>query len=212
MQINRENPRSPNLWVRFTSSGPVDTIPSPPAETQPVPSTITCQISGGMSFFSIPFGAQGFFTFTPEGHVLRAWTGAYRMAVVTRSGDTLRVLPGTADRAPISDIEWNSASTDWRAFQSRAPGAACEGAYRRPDHKPALRFAFHDAEARLWVERYGTGGFLWDVWEDGQVVGSLEGPLWDAALEPYARRGRFYAVTRDSLGVQRVRAFRVVRE
>jgi hypothetical protein len=70
---------------------------------------------------------------------------------------------------------------------------------------------FYDFDGRLWVETWTGTGRAFDIFDPaGRQIASSNRPAGDLR-SPFARGDRFYAIERDSLGVQLVKVFAIER-
>lgn len=207
----RRQPRRFIGWIRLTPDGPVDTLAIPYLEDAP-PSAVRCDFPGGLSVFDIPFAPRLKSAPAPGGHVARAWSADYRVAITTADGDTLRLVERNVDPVPVQDEEYEAGLADYREARDRTPGMRCPSSpTQRMAVKPAIANLFFDQEGRLVVERYTAMGTAFDLYdEQGRIRGTTEAPPYDERVGPYFRGDRLYVVQRDSLGVQYVVGYQIV--
>lgn len=202
-----------SLLVRYTASGAGDTLvmPDRPADQ---PGAIACPAAGAIRFFAIPF-AYGILSVPgPAGELVAARTDAYRIAVVSPTGDTLRTISRDVAPLAVSDSEWSAGLAEYREFRAKNPAASCDPASpARVRLKPVLRSLVFDDAGDLWVERRSEAGDVLDVFDRaGKLIGTLSAPTHDADIPIYVRGDRLYTITVDeATGAQAVSAYRVVR-
>ena len=202
------------VYLRYTGSR-IDTLPYPEQRLHGSPSTILCRhpARGGLTFFTNPFVPRVFQSPAPGNRVALVSSGAYRVDIVGSGGDTTMVIEKQHQPAPITDAEWEKATSPYREWAATAGGAKCEPVeFTRPSGKPALRTIFFDDAERMWVEVVTTEGHSFDVFDArGVHLGHLRSPVRQASVPPYVRGDRLYLVTTDSLDVQSVRVFGIER-
>lgn len=202
----RVGERGETVFVRYTAAGPQDTLVAPqwPDALQP----IVCPnpADGSISFFLVPFAPKLVSAMTPGGHWAIAPSAAYRIAITTPAGDTLRIIERQHQPALITDAEWDAETEEFRTFREEVPGARCDGEMTRPEFQSAIRHITFDDRGRMWVEATSDAGEQWDVFEsDGRLLGTLSAPERNAErVQPYVRNDHLYLVRTDSLDVQHV--------
>jgi hypothetical protein len=202
-----------SMFARYAGGTP-DTIASPvlPAVTG---SSILCRhpTGGGITVFSNPFSIRPRPVPAPGRRVAAVPSGDYRIALITSSGDTARIIEKTHEPVPITDAEWDEATKGYRDWTARAAGAKCNPVeFTRPSAKAAVRDIFHDDRDRMWVESTTRDGFAFDVFDtEGRLVGTVAAPSRFRSVPPYVRDNRLYIVVADSLDVQSVRVLGISR-
>jgi hypothetical protein len=200
-------------FIRYTSAGPTDTVPtfrSPVAAGQ----AATChRPDGGITFFSPPFGTVQYLTPTASSERLVALSTAYRIAVLGRSNDTLRVIERTATPAPLTDAEWDAELEEFRTFRRDWPTAHCDRtSFDRPATKPIIAWLALDDKGQLWVEALTADGRIYEVFgPDGILRATVTGLPASGGIDPSIVAGRIALVVPDSTGADRVLVFRVER-
>lgn len=202
-----------SLLVRYTASGAGDTLvmPDRPADQ---PSAIVCPAAGAIRFFGVPFAYGILSVPSPAGELVTTRTDAYRIAVVSPSGDTLRTISRDVTPLAVSDSEWSAGLAEYRDFRAKNPAASCDPATpARVRLKPVLRNLGFDDAGRLWVERRSADGDMLDVFDGtGKLIGTLPAPMHDADIPIYVRGDRLYTITVDeATGAQAVNVYRVLR-
>jgi hypothetical protein len=121
------------------------------------------------------------------------------------------VVERARDPIPITDPEWDEATTEFSEFREEWPGADCEPrGFDRPEAKSALRSLLMDTDGRLWAEVYTASGTAWEIFDtEGRLRGRLAGFEYDERVAPALRYGFLAWVERDSLGVQRAHLARI---
>ncbi len=202
-----DRPRS--AWVRYTSDGPQDTLDIPRFDPRPGTSAI-CR-GDGIGFMDNPFGDQLLSRPAPEEERVLAWSSEYRLAFVDALGDTVRVI--TRDVLPtiLADSAWVPIATQYSDFRSSWKGADCEGEISRPEFRPILEDIVFDNAGRLLVEYMTASGSAFDLFGvDAALLATFPSPPnRDQSVAPFLSGDRLYLVTKDSLDVQRVRAYRI---
>lgn len=139
-----------------------------------------------------------------EGAIYATQGGHYRIAVLSPSGDTLRVYERQVEAPPVSDAERDAALADIRN-RIRDAGATAPAHIEIPGHKPAIQGLIADDQGNLWVRapmgegwtrtEYGVFGPM------GHYLGALT--MMDVDIEEISRNV-VVGVATDSLGVQQV--------
>lgn len=200
-------------FQRITAGGAEGRLPWLEGPDGP-PSSVTCpRPDDAISFFDVPFAPRWIQAPAPGGRVAAAWTGEYRVRFLTADGDTARTVSRDHDPAPVTEEEWEEALADYRDFREEWPGVRCDPEMRdRPERKPPIESLHFDAAGRLWVETTGRSGLRWDVFDpEGRLVGSAPAPERAEEVAPFIGEERMVLVARDSLGVERVRVYRIER-
>ena len=200
-------------FVRFTTSGPADTIAAPATPEAAKTYGLRCdRPDGGIQFISIPEAPTTVFAFPPEGRrVAVAWTEDYSIATLDPTGDTIQVIQREHEPIPYPDELWREAMEPYVDMQSQFPGTRCEPASpERPQSRAAIRGILFDESGRMWVEVATSDGFAWEVFDrDGTVVGRANAPVRLPTVPPYVRANHLYQVEVDSLDVQYVGVYRM---
>jgi hypothetical protein len=212
VRINPGGSGLDRIFVRYTAAGPTDSIPAPELSGAAESSVICHRPDGGISVFEVPFAPSPTFAFTADGQVALAPGAEYRIAFLTAAGDTTRIVEREHTPVPITDEEWEEEIRPYREFRSEASGARCEGEMQRPAAKPAIHYLLFDTRRRMWAEVSTPTGFRWDVFDrEGKLLGTVPAPTRSESAPPYVRGDRLYIVAADSLDVQQVKGFRIVR-
>jgi hypothetical protein len=187
-------------------------VPGPPARP---PTGPRCQYpnQGGIEFFGIPFGPQLMFSGGTGPSILVGWSGDYRIAEIGPLNDTLKVIDRVRAPIPISDEEWMDRTARYRRVKTEYPGTICDPDEQpRPASKPAFRWFGLDSRGRLWVEAYSAEGFVFDVFDEvGRLLASVAAPERHSAVHPVLRDSRLAVVSRDSMNVNYVDVYEVIR-
>lgn len=196
-------------WVRYSVAGPQDTLEIPAVDPRPGTSAI-CR-GDGIGFQSNPYGDQLLSRPAPNSERVLAWSSEYRLAFIDASGDTLRVITRDVSRVPLADSDWALVAAEYEDFRSAWRGADCEGTISRPDFRPVLEDIVFTHDGRLLVEHLTSSGPAFDLFDpDGVLQSSFPSPMdRDHSVAPFLRGDRLYLVTKDSLDVQQVRAYRI---
>jgi hypothetical protein len=141
------------LFIRYTSAGPTDTVPTF-RSAEAVGKGARCRRSDrGITFFSPPFGPVSYVVPTAVGERAVAVSTSYRIAFLSRSNDTVRVLERKVVAAAVADSEWMAATEAWRKFHDDWPTAVCDRTeFERPETKPVIHALVSDDEGQLRVE------------------------------------------------------------
>lgn len=205
--------RGERVFVRYLTTGPADTVAmgDSPLGTS---GGIRCdRPDGGLTFFSVPFGAAHTVVPIATGERIAAVTSTYRLVFLAPGGDTVRAVERDIPPVPISDAEWEVATAEFREFQQEWPTARCDRpGFDRPSVKPVLEFFFVDDGGRLWVEYLTAEGTRYDVLEpDGTLVATVEGLPSSRGIDPSVAGDRIAMVGRDSAEIPVVRVYRLRR-
>jgi hypothetical protein len=197
-------------FVRFPPHGRGDTI-SQPERPGPAPGSVTCRTpDGGIKYFVSPFMPPHANNPTPDGQFIALDGSAYRLLFIRDGGDTVRAVERAVPRAPISNAEWIDETAEYRDFRRQVPQASCQGEQIRPASKPAADAIALDDRGRVWVERTGTDGVRWEVWEGERLIASVRGPKRDADFPVDIRGDRMAVVRSTDDGGQVVVVYRIV--
>lgn len=201
--------RSRSAWVRYTTDGPQDTLDIPTLDPRPGTSAV-CQ-GEGIEVMSNPFGDQLISRPAPDRQRVLAWSSEYRLAFVSAEGDTVRVVSRDVTPTPLSDSAWAPVAERYSKFRSAWAGADCEGEIVRPGVRPVIEDISFDHSGRLLVEYTTDSGPAFDLFGlDGAWQATFPSPPdRDRSVAPFVRGRRLYLVTKDSLDVQQVRAYRI---
>ena len=169
-------------FTRFPPTGKRDTIwfpyREPPAPSSSPPTGhdgyVVCTQKGGFSWFYSPFSDVSTHRVVNwDGQLVQVSGYDYRLAVMTKPGDTVKALEHIITRAPISDAEWKNGLKEYEDWTATNRDASCTGRQVRPATKPAIRDLATDDMGRVWVERYTTRGFQWEAWQGNKIVGAF---------------------------------------
>jgi hypothetical protein len=209
-----KNGQVQSLLVRYTAAGASDTLVMPERPKYP-PGAIVCPAAGGaIRFFSVPFAPGILAEPGPAGELVTARTGAYLIAFLSPSGDTLRTITRAMEPVTVSDSEWTAGVEEYTAFRAKNPTASCEpSSPPRMRVKPVLRNFTFDDVGNLWVERRSANGDMLDVFDPAsKLLGTMPAPAHDAEIPLYAWGSLLYAIQVDeTTGAQVVQVYRVVR-
>ncbi len=167
-----------------------------------------------MTFVS-PLAARRLLAWGASGHVYEGVTNRYDITEIGPGGDTVRSISRrlTATRLSRGD---EASVLRWADAIARRTGTVVERSSLPKDY-PLFDAIVPDDDHYLWVlrgEPMNANGF--DVFDpEGSFIGSVAAPTMpDRRLGPplHVRRGYLMGVGVDSLGVQYVEIFRVVRQ
>lgn len=168
---------------------------------------------GGLHFHDFDLSGKPLYTFAMGPRIVRAWSGAYRLAYLFSSGDTTKVVERSEPPPPLSDSTWDAWLAEFHKWREGIQGATCHpsGDPDRPAHLPALREIFSTFNGDLWIDAAVTGGFAFDVFtHDDSLSAEYRSPEHrDPSVVPYVRGRRLALVTKDSHGVQAVHVYRL---
>lgn len=199
------------VFVRYPSTGNADTLPIP-SHTFPPSESANCNSpDGSISFYSAPFAPSLLSTPLENAERVAVITTSYRLAFLSRAGDTTRVIERALAPAAVTDSLWAAATSDWTEFRRKIPSAHCSReSFTRPASTPLVYALFSDERGRLWVEAHGSNGVIYDVFApDGTFMTSVSGLPASGDVVPSVLDGRIAIVVSDALGEQRVRVYRV---
>lgn len=174
--------------------------------------TIHCEIGDRISFFNIPFGAELVQRPGPGAVLYSAMTDAYRIALSNADDDTVRVIERELPAEPISDDEWATGNSGYRAVRDTFPLMRCDPLRPpRPDAKPFIEAIDVAYDGKLWVEVIREAGNRWEVFDiDGRLLATLPAPA-RGHLVPAISAGHVLTVRRDDLGLDHVDVWRIDR-
>jgi hypothetical protein len=195
-----------STYVRHAASGIVSEFSRAARPEQPT-SFIRCDRPDGViTFFDIPFAQRLQQHPAPGSQVAIAWTGQYRIAFLSSSGDTVRIVERQYEPAPVSDEDWEAGLAPYYAFREEWRNPSCEPrSPSKPAVKPPVSDLLIDVQGRLWVEVAAADGDRWEIFDpEGRLIAAL--PLFprDRENAPYLGSDRLVYVVDDSL-VPRVR-------
>jgi hypothetical protein len=198
------------VWVRHGRAGPADSLAIPRLDSPLSGTAVICRGAQGIGFFSNPFGERLLAVPAPAGERIVALSSTYRLAFLDAAGDTVRTLTREAEPVPLDDDAWRETEEEYAAFRRSWRGVACDGEIRRPRHLPILREISFDHQGRLLVELATPEGPTLDLYDhDWRWLATIPLPERDGRVPLHLQGDRLYLVTRDTLGVQRVEAFRL---
>lgn len=216
------------LYVIAPSGQLTDTLPLP--STGLPPSPLRARNGGNNASMQVPWLPQDVWTWHPDGYFASGHSSRYAITLARRDGP-LRIerdvtLPVVGDgereqeRSRVTNgLRWLDSSWTWNGPQI-------------PDTKPAFRAIFAGRDGRLWVWRSAAAYPLeapytdengtnvqygedrqFDVFEpDGTFLGEVRVPReFTVQPAPLFDGERVWAVTRDSLDVQRLVRYRLAR-
>lgn len=237
LEVRTDHGQSMSDWrlglVRFGPDGTVrDTLPVPRSGFGAAYVEAHSADGGATVRFGLPFAPAESWAFAPGGYFVHGVSTDYGIDVVRPDAAPLRVekayepvvvQPGEKEAAKERTVRGIRASIpDWKWS-----GAAI------PDHKPPFRSIMVGRNDRLWVmvpqpgqeepnpdydpKREGSPATRWaepvglDVFRpDGTYLGRVNAPTgFSLYPRPFFRGDTVWAVTRDSLGVQRVVRYHV---
>lgn len=173
-------------------------------------SVIVCDRGDVRASYLIPFAPRLIQHPGPGGSLYSAVTGDYRI-VATRGADTVRVVEGQAEAAPVTDAEWERRTESIRSLKAEYPSAQCEPDLPgKPSAKPILKALFVAPDGRLWVEVAAAGGDRWDVFDvDGRPLARVQAPARSGI--PAFGPEHVATIRRDSLDLDYVDVYRITR-
>ena len=203
-----EGNRSLTTFVRYDSNGARDTLTPPALAVSDV--GVLCRLTNSISFFSSIYEPRHIRIPSPGGTILDATTDNYKIIQMNSAGATTAIFSGSAPRLPISDAEWENSIRGWTKFKKENSTAGCNhSSITRPPGKPAMRGMWWDDAGRLWIERYATNGFAFDVFNaKGNHVATMPAPEREVGVEPTVVGNRIAVLALNSDGAQIVRVYR----
>ena len=173
-------------------------------------SQIVCDRGEVLAFYQIPFAPRLIQHPGPGGLLYSATTDTYRI-VATQGADTVRVIEGQADAAPVTDAEWEKRTEAIRSLKAENPGIACEPDLPgKPSAKPVLKALFVAPDGRVWIEVAAAGGDRWDVFDpDGRPLARVQAPARIGV--PAFGAEHVVTIRRDSLDLDYVDVYRITR-
>jgi hypothetical protein len=211
-----------------------DTLPAPTWDHKPA--QVTARRENSSSTTSVPFSASAQWDFSPLGYFVGGVSTDYRIDLFRPEG----VLRIERAWTPIPVLAAEKAEQEHRIVENfkRSYGSWKWNGPAIPDTKPPFRSIVVAGDGRLWVQLSQPGyawrseaeareeeertkrpqtryreGFTFDVFEpDGRYLGVVRMPGdFRGSPAPVLRGDTVWAVTRDSLDVQRVVRYRVTR-
>lgn len=183
----------------------LDTLRVPPHPAGPP--TFTASSGTMTGSVSIPYAGTVEWAQTPDGGLWAAITDQYRLLRLGPNGDTLRVATRDFDPVPLGDLRDTMPLP--RAADQQMPRS------RLPRVKPAISRLLIDDEENVWVVRFEDRRDVphpVDIFDaDGVYRGSLAPPVDLDRHDVSFRDGELLTVATDSLGVEYVVRYRIVR-
>lgn len=209
--VRRNGDRLDGIFVRFTSAGPTDTLPTVRPDPNLVEAAVCNTPDKALHFFQAPFAANFFIMPTPTGERAVALSSHYRIAFINAAGDTTRVFERDVKPVPVSDAEWNDGLQEMKTFLDKWPSATCDrSTFTRTTSKPVIERMFYDDVGQLWVETHTVSGRSYDVFAPtGRLVGSVSELPASEAVEPSVVAGRIAIVVPDSVGFNTIQVFHI---
>ncbi|HET9134233.1 MAG TPA: hypothetical protein VFN90_08010 [Gemmatimonadales bacterium] len=205
----RETREPAPAFVRFPAEGRDDLLILPPGLWTPPIGTVLCREAAGARSFTSPYVGGTLWHPTADGALLAVDAAAYRLVVISATGDTLRELRRPVERLPLTEGEWREALLPAERWVAAHPAAQCTGRFVREAQKPALRAVTLDDRGRTWVERLTPTGPVWEVWLGDRLLADVPGPARVEGVPVDIRGGWFAAVVADATGRLRVMRWRI---
>ena len=179
-----------------------------PPTTSAIPDKVVCTRGRGVSWFDHPFATRALAHPGPGGTAFHVTTDRYQVVQTDDAGDTLRVIERAIDPVPLVDTVWDDVAAAFATWLTDKDRTQCEPHdLERPATKPPVEGLMVDVVGRLWVERNLVEGTLWEVFQDGALIGSVPGFNHDRQRTvPWLGKERIAWVTRDALDVPYVHA------
>lgn len=161
---------------------------------------------GGRPFMGLrrPFTPEPQVAVGREGAIYASAGSDYRIAVLSPSGDTLRVYARQVEAPPVTDAERDAALADLRD-RIREAGGTPPTHMELPDRKPAIQGLTVDSQGDLWVRAPMGEGWTRTEYGVFDPLGNYLGALTMMPMDVQEiGRDVVVGVATDSLGVQRV--------
>lgn len=159
--------------------------------------------------FTIPFSARPSTAVGPRGLVYATDGGSYEIVQMTPAGDTLRVIERDVVPPAVTSQEREEAISELRRRYVDATGVEPRDLPTLPERRPAINALRVDETGHLWVLRPASDGYAWDVFDpEGRYLGAVSLP---PMMVMHIGRNSIAGVTRDEMGVQRVRVMPLIR-
>jgi hypothetical protein len=204
------------VFVRQTPAGDADSMSAPGSQpARRIGVTCSYRARGGdaLTFFNSSFEPMSVQQPAPARRLLAYETATYQLLYL-EPPDTVRILERDLPRITITDHEWSREVARFRFwYDSLPPDRKCQPAGpQRPPAKSLLRAVFFDDQNRTWVERRNGPAYAFDVFDaNGRLLAQMDAPARHAGVPVYVRGDRLYLVATDSLDVQFVKAFQIMR-
>lgn len=184
--------------------------------------TVQRTLEGGVAtfFHDVPYGPDRVVAIGPDGGVWVSRTDVYRLAHLTLSGDTTRVVVRPLEPTPVTDADVSRALSNAERLRDADvdldPGLV-------PETRPFFTDLIVDDTGALWVRRMEdpagveyraeeTGEAWYDVFDpDGRFLGRLDAPV-ERYPTPRITGDHLVGVVRDSLDVEYVEVYRIEKE
>lgn len=219
----------------------LDSLPGPVWEQEPPSLTASRETDGGWSRSSqsIPFAANGIWTFSPHGHFVSGFSDRYLVYLMREEPPVLVI---GRDRAPVpvqADERRNEEERVVAGLRRVDPGWSWDGP-PIPDTKPAFNNLRVDLDGRIWVQLHVEAESIPEEEREEPSAGSGRGPSSNVMIpaarwreppvydvfEPdgrflgtltlpvrarlmQARGDQVWAIDRDELGVEYVVRYRI---
>jgi hypothetical protein len=178
------------------------------------PDKVVCTRGRGFSWFDHPYVPRALAHPARDDRSIAALTSAYRIAVVSATHDTLRIIERTVEPPHLTDAEWSRTTDRFNEWLSDKDVAACQPkSLERPPHKPFIESLMVGVDGRIWVERNLAEGTVWEVFDErGQLIGSVGGFEHDRQRTvPWLGEDRIAWVSRGPMDVPHVHVARLSR-
>ena len=173
---------------------------------------INCEHGDRISFFGVPFGTKLIQRPGPGGVMYSALTDAYRIALTSAYGDTVRVIERSLPPEPISDEEWAAGNSDYRALRDTFPLMRCDPSRPgRPGAKPFIEAIDIASDGKLWVEVVREAWNRWEIFDtDGRLLANLSAPA-RGHLPPTIGTDHVLTVRKGNFDLDHVDVWRIER-
>ncbi len=199
------------VFIRHPTRGEPDTVTNYRPIIAGAP-PITCPgRNGGFGMYPVPFGPASYSKPIGDGEQALVISSAYRIVIVGRDGDTLRVIERDVTASPIADADWESETAKFRAWRADRGNPSCtRDEFERPSTRPIFERMFVDDEDHLWVETYSPDGSVYEVFgRDGSLLAAVTGLPPSRGVDPSVANGRIALYSPDANDIPRVQVFRI---
>jgi hypothetical protein len=207
-------PEQTGLFRFHPATGARDSLLLPPFDRPTYEGVVRRGSTTNRFLFPVPFTSEELLALDARGFVWRALSGAYEVAQLSSTGDTVRLVRREYQPVPVSDEDRDRALD--RIRDAMEGGDLRLDPSRVPAVRPALNGFLVDDRGYLWVAPVGEGhgeGFALDVFDpDGRYLGKVSTPMrsWRVSPRALVRGAHLYYLITDSLDVPYVVRARII--